>query len=288
MSDGTNAGSNDKGNDLDVLNQWHGQPANRYAVYFGDYIGTGLLESGAGGLTYLSSVLGVDYNDDSVRDEIGGQAAPIVVPVQPQFSTDFVAYGGCIGINEFDSIQPLAGAVAGHAFTAPDGSTPYAPAASVWHARNQVINAENYARVDITFPYGFSFIYEPIGRTVGVQRRVLLVGELLQAFGQPINPPVTNAPKSQRLEVAGNIPNPFNPSTEISFVAPRQGELTVRVYNLRGEVIRVLHDGPVASGAGSVVWRGDDAQGKRVASGIYLYEVSGFGRRVTGKMALVK
>jgi hypothetical protein len=223
-----------------------------------------------------------------VRDEIGGQAAPIVVPAQPQFSTDFVAYGGCLGINEFDSIRPLAGAVAGHVFTAADGSTPYEPAASVWHARTQVIDAQPYERVDVTFPYGFSFIYEPIGRAVGVQRRVLLVGELLQAFGQPVNQPATNAPKSQRLEVSRNVPNPFNPSTEISFVAPRQGELAVRVYNLRGEVIRVLHDGPVAGGAGSVIWSGDDAQGKRVASGIYLYEVSGFGRRVTGKMALVK
>ncbi len=291
LSDGTALGANDKGNDIDLLNQWHAQAGNRYAVYFGDYIATGLIESGGDGSAYLSSVLGVDYNDDSVRDEIGGQAAPIVIPVQPQFTTEFVAYGGCLAINEFDSINPLAGALAGHAFTDPDGLTPYGPVASVWHGRTEIVEAQSYDRVDVTFAYGFSFVYDPIAsRTpVGVQARVLLLRELLQAFGEPIDPPtLTGAPGLRRLEVARNVPNPFNPSTRIAFVAPSSGPLSVRIFNLRGEVVRVLRDGPVAAGPGSVTWNGDDDQGHGVASGIYFYEVRGFGERVTGKMALVK
>jgi hypothetical protein len=288
MSDGSNSGSNDKGNDLDVLNQWHAQPANRYAAYFGDYIATGLLESGVDGSIYLNSVMGVDYNDDSVRDEIGGQAAPLVTPLIPQFSTEFVAYGGCLAINEFDSILPLSGAVAGHAYTDGSGGTPFLPAASIYHARTQQLEAQTWDRVDVTFPYSFSFVYQPISRQVNQSARVLLMGELLGAFGQPVSPPATGSPANRRLEVSRNVPNPFNPSTEIAFSAPQSGRLTVRVYNVRGEIVRVLHDGPVDAGAGSVIWNGEDQRGNPVSSGVYLYEVSGFGDRVTGKMALVK
>lgn len=288
MSDGSGTGSNDKGNDLDVLTQWHGQADDRYAAYFGDYIATGLLESGLAGTAYMNNILGVDYSDDSVRDEIGGQAAPIVVPVLPQFGTSYVAYGGCLGINEFDSILPLPGAVAGHAFTDPNGLTPYAPAASVYHARTQEIDGQTWDRVDVTFPYGFSYVYEPLGRTVDLASRVVLMGELLSAFGQPVSPAVTDAPANRRLEVSRNVPNPFNPQTEIAFSAPASGPMRVRVYNLRGEVVRVLHDGPVEAGPGSVIWNGTDQRGASVSSGVYLYEVVGFGERFTGKMALVK
>ena len=193
-----------------------------------------------------------------------------------------------LAINEFDSILPLAGAVAGHAYTDGSGGTPYLPAASVYFARTQDVEAQTWDRVDVTFPYGFSFVYQPIGRTVNQNARVLLMGELLSAFGQPVSPPVTGTPASRRLEVSRNVPNPFNPSTSIAFSAPQAGPLTVRVYNLRGEVVRVLHDGPVDAGAGSVIWNGQDQRGNPVSSGVYLYEVSGFGERVTGKMALVK
>lgn len=291
LSDGSNAGSNDKGNDLDVLTQWHNQAGHRYAAWFGDYIATGLVESGPAGTSYMNSVLGVDYNDDSVRDEIGGQTTPLVVPSRPEFSTNFVAYGGCLGINEFDSIAPLSGAEAGHAFTDPNGLTPYGPVASVWYGRTQTVATQTWDRLDLTFPYGFSYVYDPVGNRapVGLQARVNLLTEILQAFGQPVSPATqTGAPSAGRLEVSRNVPNPFNPRTSISFVAPADGELTVRVYNLRGELIRVLHDGPVSAGAGSVVWNGDDRAGSPVSSGVYLYEVRGFGRQITGKMALVK
>jgi len=291
LSDGTNQGSNDKGDDIDVLNQWHAQAGNRHAALFGDYIAAGLVESGSDGLSFLNGMLGVEFIDDSVRDEIGGQSAPIVVPVDPQFGTSFVAYGGCLQINEFDSIMPLAGASAGHAFTDTGGLTPYQSVASVIHARTDIVDAQIYDRVDVTFPYGFSFVYDEIsGRTsVGLQSRVLLMGELLQFFGQPVNPPTqTAAPKSGRLSVARNVPNPFNPSTSIAFSAPSPGKLSVRVYNMRGELVRVLHDGPVAAGQGSLLWNGEDSRGRSVGSGIYFYEVRGFGERITGKMALVK
>ena len=85
-----------------------------------------------------------------------------------------------------------------------------------------------------------------------------------------------------------NYPNPFNPSTRINFTAPRKGHLSIKVYNIRGELVRTLVDGQVPAGAGHVVWDGRDHGGAGVASGIYLYQVKGFGENVTEKMALVK
>ncbi|MBE0564529.1 MAG: hypothetical protein IH621_01110 [Krumholzibacteria bacterium] len=66
-----------------------------------------------------------------------------------------------------------------------------------------------------------------------------------------------------------NAPNPFNPSTEISFVVPEGGaNLSLRVYDITGRLVRTLVDGHEAAGTRSVTWHGRDDQGRPVASGI--------------------
>ena len=143
----------------------------------------------------------------------------------------------------------------------------------------------------MTFPYGFIYVYEPISKAeVGVSARTVLLKEILQAFGKSVNPGgATAAPElPSQLVVDRNHPNPFNPSTTIRFQAPTNGEVRVRIYNVRGELVRELLDGPVEAGPHQVLWNGTDERGASVASGVYVYEVSGFGQRVTKKMALVK
>jgi FlgD Ig-like domain len=294
ISDGSNLNGNDKGADVLALTQWHALSGDRYAVYFGDDLCTFL--SGAGSETniYLSTIMSVDYQDNDVRDDLGGQAVSLVQSSGAAggvFAQSFVGFGGCLGINQFDSILPLGGAVRSHEFMSNATGLPLAPAASVWHARLQDVGGTNYNRVDMTFPFGFLYIYEPLAKApVGISVRTLLLAEILNAFGQPVNSggavPAPSA--SSRLVVQQNLPNPFNPVTTIRFVTPRSGDVKVRIFNLRGELVRVLHDGTVEAGAQRLVWDGTDARGASVASGVYVYEVKGFGDRVTQKMALVK
>jgi hypothetical protein len=299
ISDGSNVNGNDKSNDVAVLSDWHQQAGDRHAVYFGDNIGSGLVSQGATAQTYLNLVMGVDAVSSDVRSVIGGQTAPYVIPTgnpAATFVSDFVAYGGCLSINSFDHIQPLngSGAIMSHAFTdgGPTG-TPLAPAASVWYDRNQQVDTEVYRRVDLTFPFGFIYVtdfYSKIGN--GIAARSNLLGQILNAFGKPTNPGgVTGSggAVSRQLVVQQNHPNPFNPSTTISFSAPQRGRVTVKVYNVRGESVATIFDGTVEAGTTtSAQWNGRDSLGAPVSSGVYLYQVQGMGLSETRKMALIK
>ncbi|MFC1484026.1 FG-GAP-like repeat-containing protein [Candidatus Neomarinimicrobiota bacterium] len=67
-------------------------------------------------------------------------------------------------------------------------------------------------------------------------------------------------------------PNPFNPITTIEYQLPLAGEISLIVYNLRGqEVIRLVDSEIKKAGSHQVVWNGLDAKGLGVASGTYLY-----------------
>jgi len=88
-----------------------------------------------------------------------------------------------------------------------------------------------------------------------------------------------------------NSPNPFNPSTTITFdlpagVAPQKTAL--RVYDLRGALVRVLVDEQMDGGRHSVQWDGTDSQGRQVSSGVYFYRLEAGGRSAVRKMILLK
>ena len=93
------------------------------------------------------------------------------------------------------------------------------------------------------------------------------------------------SPARIALEVS---PNPFNPTTTITFVAPNQGLVEVTVYDLRGQRVRTLHDGLVPGGLVEFQWDGRDDGGRRAASGAYLCRVAGFGVVESRKVALLK
>jgi hypothetical protein len=85
-----------------------------------------------------------------------------------------------------------------------------------------------------------------------------------------------------------NYPNPFNPSTTIHFDVPKTSELTLSIYNLRGQLVRTLVSGVVAAGRHQVLWDGADERGVRVASGIYLYRLHTDGFTAIRKLVLTK
>lgn len=91
-----------------------------------------------------------------------------------------------------------------------------------------------------------------------------------------------------------NYPNPFNPGTQITFSMPTAGWATVTVFNVPGQEVRTLWNGPAAAGTNSLTWNATDGAGRNVASGLYFCRltVSGSdGRNIfTGvqKMLLVR
>jgi subtilisin family serine protease len=85
-----------------------------------------------------------------------------------------------------------------------------------------------------------------------------------------------------------NYPNPFNPTTWIPFYLPRDGTASLKVYNVKGELVKVLRERYYTRGAHSVRWDGTDAKGRRVASGLYFCVLSQGGEKQTRKMLLIK
>jgi hypothetical protein len=88
-----------------------------------------------------------------------------------------------------------------------------------------------------------------------------------------------------------NYPNPFNPSTSIRYtVDSRQtsAPITLRVYNIRGQLVRILVERVVEPGSHQVEWDGRDKRGKELSSGIYFYRLSAGGHVATKKMLLLR
>lgn len=85
-----------------------------------------------------------------------------------------------------------------------------------------------------------------------------------------------------------NYPNPFNPTTTIRYALPRGGEVLLTVYDVLGQRVAVLVDGPQDAGEHAVVWDGRDETGKEAASGMYLYRLEAEKSAAVRKMVLVK
>ncbi|MCP5375417.1 MAG: tetratricopeptide repeat protein [Rickettsiaceae bacterium] len=68
-----------------------------------------------------------------------------------------------------------------------------------------------------------------------------------------------------------NYPNPFNPSTTISYSLPSDANVKVVIYDIMGRIIKTLTSETQTSGNHQVVWDGTNLNGARVSSGIYLY-----------------
>lgn len=94
------------------------------------------------------------------------------------------------------------------------------------------------------------------------------------------------APATSRL--LGNVPNPFNPSTQIRFELARAGDVELDVHDVRGRLLRRLSGSGLAPGVHAVTWDGQDDAGRPQPSGIYLYEIFSRGWRERGRMTLVR
>jgi hypothetical protein len=93
---------------------------------------------------------------------------------------------------------------------------------------------------------------------------------------------------STDLSLLQNVPNPFNPVTEIVFGIPERSPVTLRVYTVSGRLVRTLVDGVLDAGRHRAVWYGVDSAGEETPSGVYFYELMYEGRRLTRKMALTR
>lgn len=85
-----------------------------------------------------------------------------------------------------------------------------------------------------------------------------------------------------------NVPNPFNPLTEIRFELSRPQQARVAIYDVTGRLVKILADGHLEAGPHTRVWQGRDSGGRKVPSGAYYVRLVADGRIDHHKMMLLK
>jgi len=104
---------------------------------------------------------------------------------------------------------------------------------------------------------------------------------------------ITGIYDSQPLIATGfkldnNYPNPFNPSTQITFTIAKESHVSLDIYNILGEHIKNLTSKIYAPGNYRLTWDGTNNSGRQVAGGIYVYKLSSDYFTDAKKMMLLK
>jgi len=77
----------------------------------------------------------------------------------------------------------------------------------------------------------------------------------------------------KEFDLAQNYPNPFNPQTRIAFHLKQRRVVELVIYNVHGNLIKVLTRESLPAGLHQKEWDGTDSHGAPVASGVYLYRL---------------
>jgi serine protease AprX len=85
-----------------------------------------------------------------------------------------------------------------------------------------------------------------------------------------------------------NYPNPFNPATVVEFNIAQPAKVSLKIYNIMGQLVRVLVDEEKEEGAYTIYWDGNDRNGQPVSSGIYFYKLEAGDFTEVKKMVLIK
>ncbi len=279
----------DPGNDVAVMTAWLAQGGKKWFCT-GDDLADDLGNSGAAALAFRNTFLPMTFDATDVRPLIDNQLNPAVDPVPGNavgLTPSCIAYGGCSALNRFDAVRATGTSSVAIASFRDLSGAPYPYAAALY-----VPLAGGYTDRVIFMPYDFMYIATPPngGKSPApLETRAVVLGQILTFFGASGLVPSGMDETPAAVFSARSFPNPFNPSTKIEYSLPRDGRLSIKVYNVRGELVRTLLDAPMkATPKAAVTWTGDDDRGRQVASGVYFCQVKSADGEILNKVTLVK
>ncbi len=277
----------DAGNDIGLLTAWL-MSGSKSLLATGDHLAYDLAHAGSEAEAFLTEILGLGFLADDVQSLVGMQASPPVMPVAgaPVFhpADRWYLYGGCPDLSRYDAVEVTGSAQRLAEFTDPEGLPGMYPYSAATLNEHSAFNAKV-----VSLPYDLSSVRTPQaggGLRQPIAARTHLLDDVLTFFGQAGTAP-TDIPDAEVL-VTRTYPNPFNPRVTVEYRAPYRDRLTVRVYNLRGYLVKTLLDERVEAGPGRVVWDGTDEGGAAAASGVYFVDIRQGEQRRLHKLALVR
>jgi hypothetical protein len=106
-----------------------------------------------------------------------------------------------------------------------------------------------------------------------INGNVTLVKAEAATYGaQPITVEVSGRILPTSFSLSQNYPNPFNATTQISFALPVDGKVSLKVYNVAGQLVKSF-DQQMTAGYKIITWDGKNNRGDEVASGVYFYRL---------------
>jgi hypothetical protein len=298
---GDGSGNGDKANDCALLSNWLDQSGNDVGLIIaGDDIAFDLKENlnSTDALMLMSTWCGVDYVEDSYFEATGGRVAGgIISPLITGASTgifyhdgtpdELVAFGGCPIINGFDVLASTNYGVDALMYPDYDGEQYVAGIQS-----EQENSGLATAR---TVWLGFSWQEvrddppnsppePPIDRNELFHNMYLWMQGI--PWGMTDTDPLT--PKAAMNRLDQNCPNPFNPATTIKFEIAKKGHVSLKIYNVAGQLVKTLINDVMDAGPHSKDWTGTNNVGVKVASGVYFYSIEADGFKSTRKMVLLR
>lgn len=265
--------------DAGVITAWSALAGDRAIAYFGDDIATAHDMGFGGGSPFLANQMRISLVDDRLSGLPTQE--PCVLPVAGGFTFPY-AIGPCGVHADFDEIAPLPGAFVSHRYQDVSCFTSGKPAAVVWDR-----SVLTYAKRDLTHTFDLTSILDPISfKTPNASASYLeelFAYMLVGGSGPPTAVPVAWA----ELRIQAH-PNPANPRATIEVDLPAPAEAQVRIFNVRGEVVRVVWSGDLPAGRSPFVWDGQDQRGEKAPSGVYFARIDAGSTHRTQKLVLLK
>lgn len=259
-------------------------------LVFGDNVAWNLGAGGLGGgaaTGFLETYLGAQFPssaDDRTDAEVldlAGEAGTCF----ENFACNVIS--GCPTRSRFDRLT-LAPAAPG---SANDVLAVYAGTGGLDDGRAAVIRNVRTGSGGVAILCGF----DAAGLTSDSCRADLLHYAFEGCFGMATTGYVPSGPSTDAPVVAGidyalapASPSPFRSATSIRYAVPARENVRLAVYNVAGQRVRTLVDGPVEPGQHEVRWNGRTDDGGMVASGVYLYRFEAAGFTGTRKVTLLR
>ena len=138
----------------------------------------------------------------------------------------------------------------------------------------QSSRGQHYVYVDTGVEPGKTYVYRLVVVSDGNEIRELHKGSATVPAGE--------------LLLSQNFPNPFNPTTSITFYLPRRAQVRLDVFDIAGHLVTRLSTGLYQAGPHRIEWDGTDANGSPVGSGVYVYRLTAGKQMISRKMLLLK
>jgi hypothetical protein len=152
-------------------------------------------------------------------------------------------------------------------------------------------NPHNYQFVDENVVVGKTYYYylETISFS-GEREGSHIIKVIIDASGKA---KVTDLMKPVTSALLQNFPNPFNPETWIPFRLAQDADVTIRIFDIRGQEVRTIYLGQIPAGyygtkGKAAFWDGRDSYGQEVSSGMYFYSITAGTFNATKKLTIIK